>query len=263
MANPFRDSLLSNQKGVVLVITLVLLTSISFMASLLYLRAAENRRISILLQKRQIAEEFLPPFTEKVLVLIGRYQEKYGFLPREISFAYYAGKTLGSGRVKIYLSAENERLNLNTASDEELLDFLVDLGIPEEEALILRDSLLDWRDKDDVPRPHGAEKDWYRDYTPRNGPLKSFSELLLVRGFNPYYLWFDPGLFDAVTLYADKNQKKMISRAFEDEEKFHLVRGEYYRLDLRAKILPRGPVWRYTVVFRWENPPHILFDLLR
>jgi hypothetical protein len=47
-------------------------------------------------------------------------------------------------------------------------------------------ALLDWRDKDDEPRPAGAESAWYRDHgrsPPRNGPLASLAELRLVRGF--------------------------------------------------------------------------------
>ena len=48
-------------------------------------------------------------------------------------------------------------------------------------------ALLDFIDEDDVPRPEGAEQDYYsglpRPYKIRNGPLASLDELLLVRGF--------------------------------------------------------------------------------
>ncbi|NBV20941.1 MAG: hypothetical protein EBS05_02955 [Proteobacteria bacterium] len=48
-------------------------------------------------------------------------------------------------------------------------------------------ALFDFIDNDDVPRPEGAEQDYYsalpRPYTIRNGPLASLDELLLVRGF--------------------------------------------------------------------------------
>jgi type II secretory pathway component PulK len=51
----------------------------------------------------------------------------------------------------------------------------------------LTDALLDWRDPDDTPRPHGAELNWYEEHggrRPRNGPLAAVEELLLVRGFD-------------------------------------------------------------------------------
>lgn len=53
-------------------------------------------------------------------------------------------------------------------------------------------ALLDYLDEDDVPRPEGAEQDYYngltRPYSIRNGPLASLEELLLVRGFTPALL---------------------------------------------------------------------------
>jgi general secretion pathway protein K len=51
----------------------------------------------------------------------------------------------------------------------------------------LADALLDWRDADDIPRPLGAESDWYRAAgrrLPRNGPLADVGELSRVRGFD-------------------------------------------------------------------------------
>ena len=50
----------------------------------------------------------------------------------------------------------------------------------------LADPLLDWRDADTVPRPLGAESEWYakRGRTlPRDGLLADVAELRLVRGF--------------------------------------------------------------------------------
>lgn len=48
------------------------------------------------------------------------------------------------------------------------------------------DAILDWVDEDDEPRPYGAERDYYigqpTPYEPRNGPIDSVEELLLVRG---------------------------------------------------------------------------------
>ena len=46
-------------------------------------------------------------------------------------------------------------------------------------------ALLDYIDEDDVPRPEGAEQEYYsalpRPYRIRNGPLASLDELLLVQ----------------------------------------------------------------------------------
>ncbi|CAG1066030.1 Type II secretion system protein K [uncultured bacterium] len=56
-----------------------------------------------------------------------------------------------------------------------------------EDALV--DSMADWIDNDDVPRPGGAEVHQYgsgpRPYKPRNNHLEALDELLLVKGFKP------------------------------------------------------------------------------
>ena len=55
------------------------------------------------------------------------------------------------------------------------------------------DSILDWLDEDDDPRPYGAELDYYATlptpYEPTNGPITSVEELLLVKGVTPSMLF--------------------------------------------------------------------------
>jgi type II secretory pathway component PulK len=50
----------------------------------------------------------------------------------------------------------------------------------------LIDSIVDWIDADDRPRPHGAENDYYRPLGnpqfPFNRPFDDLDDLLLVRG---------------------------------------------------------------------------------
>jgi type II secretory pathway component PulK len=55
------------------------------------------------------------------------------------------------------------------------------------------DAILDWMDADDEPRDYGAERDYYASlntpYAPRNAPLQTVEELLLVRGVTPQMLF--------------------------------------------------------------------------
>jgi hypothetical protein len=52
---------------------------------------------------------------------------------------------------------------------------------------------LDWIDEDDDQREFGAEEDFYSGmsppYAPKNGPLDTVEELLLVRGVTPWLLF--------------------------------------------------------------------------
>jgi DNA uptake protein ComE-like DNA-binding protein len=61
----------------------------------------------------------------------------------------------------------------------------------------MAEAILDWIDSDDQPRPLGAEREYYSTlnppYAPRNGPLGSIEELLLVRDVTPALL-FGPDL---------------------------------------------------------------------
>lgn len=101
-----------------------------------------------------------------------------------------------SAGVRFGLEDESTRLNLNFLP---LADQLVENGgrtllmalpgMTEE----IADAILDWLDKDDEPREFGAEVDYYSrlqpPYAPKNGPLDTVEELLLVRGVTPELLF--------------------------------------------------------------------------
>jgi general secretion pathway protein K len=88
-------------------------------------------------------------------------------------------------RCTLSLEAAGTRIDVNSASEEMLMRLFEAMGL-DDAAPALVDALNDWRDADDVPRPLGAERDWYaargRDL-PRNGPLADPRELARIRGF--------------------------------------------------------------------------------
>ncbi|WP_254510038.1 type II secretion system minor pseudopilin [Anatilimnocola floriformis] len=93
------------------------------------------------------------------------------------------------------LEDESTRLNLNTLlvleaqQEGAAVQLLMSLPRMTEE---VANAILDWLDPDDEPRPLGAEVDYYSGltppYRPKNGPLDSVEELLLVRGITPELL---------------------------------------------------------------------------
>ena len=100
------------------------------------------------------------------------------------------------GGTRYGLESESGRLNLNTIllADQSGQNggrtLLMTLpGMTEQ----IADAILDWIDPDDNPREQGAERDYYaalpHPYAPRNGPLASIDELLLVRGVTPALLY--------------------------------------------------------------------------
>jgi type II secretory pathway component PulK len=94
------------------------------------------------------------------------------------------------------LQDESCRLNLNTlllaekAKPGSARTILLALpGMTEQ----IADAILDWIDPDSDPREFGAEADAYASlsppYAPKNGPLETIEELLLVQGVTPWLLF--------------------------------------------------------------------------
>lgn len=113
---------------------------------------------------------------------------------------------LGAGEFSYRLVDESARLGLNTVGVDRLARLLEGLGVETEPRAVIVDSLQDWRDADELHRPHGAESDFYLrlpvPYRARNAPFQDAAELLQVRGITPelYRGAGDrPGLGDLVT----------------------------------------------------------------
>jgi len=120
----------------------------------------------------------------------------------ETSACCYGGED--AQNIRYGLIDEERKININTASSAVLVNFFeIAGGIDSQRAAQIADSILDWRDTDDEPRPNGAESGYYTflkpPYLPKNGNFQVLEELLLVRGMTPE-------IFDSVkgriTLYG-------------------------------------------------------------
>ncbi len=97
----------------------------------------------------------------------------------------HQGSDSDGGRILYGVSDEEARLNVNVASNEEL-------GKLEGMTPDVLAAIIDWRDADNNVSPGGAEIDYYVSLRPprqpRNGPLQTVRELLMVRGVSPELL---------------------------------------------------------------------------
>lgn len=95
-------------------------------------------------------------------------------------------ENFGGGVFRVRLIDESGKVNINRVSEESLRRIFTNLGIDELRREILVDSIMDWRDPDDLHRVNGAENDYYSGlsppYTAKNGPLDSVEDLLWIRG---------------------------------------------------------------------------------
>ncbi len=94
--------------------------------------------------------------------------------------------TLGEGVYEVRFVDEAGKINLNRITEDTLRSVFAHLGVEERQRNILVDSIMDWRDEDDLHRLNGAESDYYLTlsppYTAKNGPFDSVEDLLWVRG---------------------------------------------------------------------------------
>lgn len=99
--------------------------------------------------------------------------------------------------VRYGLTDECARLDLNVATETQLR-LLFEHVIPNDQDYqvdinVLVDSLLDWREPGDTPRPNGAKDAYYQTLEPpyncKKALFSTIEELLLVRDFTPWVLF--------------------------------------------------------------------------
>jgi general secretion pathway protein K len=124
-------------------------------------------------------------------------------------------EALGGGAFRVRWVDEGGKININRADEETLRRVFTNLGIEEPNKAILVDSIMDWRDPDDLHRASGAENDYYRSLTPpytaKNGPFDTVEDLLWVRGMTPELFY---GYGDAQGDRAENTQRAGLREIF-------------------------------------------------
>lgn len=100
---------------------------------------------------------------------------------------YYEGK-IKDGTYFVSIIDEQGKIDLNTAPEMVLKNLFKNMGVDDQEADSIVDSIMDWKDADDLHRLNGAESDYYmslpRPYKAKNANFDTVEELLLVKGIN-------------------------------------------------------------------------------
>jgi type II secretory pathway component PulK len=147
-----------------------------------------------------------------------------------------AGSTINSTGSTTNTTSSNTSSSNSSSSSTEPANPLLNLPnmTPEIAA-----AMLDWLDSDDSPRTDGAESEYYLaltpPYSPKNGPLDTLDELLLVRGVTPRLLYGE-----------DANQNGVLD-ANEDDG------AESYPSDNADGLLDRGWLPYLTLMSRSRN----------
>ena len=136
----------------------------------------------------------------------------------------YQGQ-VGDGLYTVRITDETAKVDINTVSEVVLKNLFLNLGVQAEEVDTIVDSIMDWKDPDDLHRLHGAESDYYMSlpnpYKAKDANFETLEELLLVKGMTPEILYGTnekKGAIDFLTLH---------SRREDNQHQFGAERGAY------------------------------------
>ena len=186
------------EKGFALVVVILILLLISVLVANLVMQVRSELQVARNIKDRTVGQ-FLA--AGGVQLAIFRKQDRVvnsegTEYERFLEGLSYETTLADKGRVRYYLVSESGKIDLNTVPRELLELFLVYYGLDTDEVDIVYDSLLDWRDPDDLHRLNGAEQDYYESladpYIPRNGRILDASEFFLLRGTEKLQGKFNP-----------------------------------------------------------------------
>ena len=220
MRNPELRPLATSEEGVallmvlwVLTILMVIVLSFSFMtrtetlATLAFKERMEKKFLAEAGIQRGILEIYYMKQNPQLAQLEGSDTWKTDGTP-------YSG-SLGEGSYAVRITDESGKIDMNTLNETSgiiLKNLLIYIGVQDDIADTIVDSILDWKDADDLLRLHGAESDYYRSlpnpYKAKNANLDTLEELLLVKGMS-YEIFFGSegkkGLVDCITINSGMN----------------------------------------------------------
>ena len=123
----------------------------------------------------------------------------------------------GEGEYKVKISNESGKININKATRSMLRMLLEGFDLDESEKDTIADSIMDWRDKDNLHRINGAEDDYYQSlddpYECKDEDFDAIEELLLVKGVTADI--FYGGLESMVTIYTQTNNININAASWE------------------------------------------------
>lgn len=101
--------------------------------------------------------------------------------------------SLGACTYQVRITDESGKVDINTMPDIILKNLLLALGFVAEEADAITDSVMDWKDADELVRLRGAESGYYMSlsnpYKAKNTDFETLEELSLVKGINSQVLY--------------------------------------------------------------------------
>jgi len=190
---------ISSDQGIALMIVLWILTILMVIVfSFSYMARTET--YSTLSFKNGTGDKFLAEAGVERGIMELFYRQFYKDMSVDIDSSQrwnidgtpYEGQ-LGDGFYTVRITSEDGKVDINAASEVVLKNLFLNLGIQPEEVDTIVDSIMDWRDPDNLRRLHGAESDYYTSlqnpYKAKDADFETVEGLLLVKGMTPEILY--------------------------------------------------------------------------
>ncbi len=208
------------RSGMVLLLVLVVVVALSFSAYTFTVIMRTEQEAAQMTGRRIQSRYLVDSGVDSIRIFLSQtdvqIEESGGAYDNPTQFqaltVYSSPDGVGSGQVTVISPAlddqgsltgfrfglvdESSKLNLNILPQIDLMmadggrTLLMALPAMSEE---VADAIMDWIDTDSEARDYGAEDAYYMSlqpaYAPKNGPLESIEELLLVRGVTPELLF--------------------------------------------------------------------------
>jgi len=225
----------ADENGVVLIALLWILTALAVIAlsfsreSFVEIAAARNARdgaIGYYAARAGIANAAFQLIQRRIVPRVQQLELQGP--PDPIDLGVLTGQA-GDGEYRVEMQDESGKINVNFVQEPQLRALMEALGIPQPDSDIIVDSIMDWRDVDELRRANGAENDYYQTMNPpykaRNGRFETVEELLLVRGVTREYFYGrvlraedgsyirHVGLSDCLTVYSMVNNAINVNSA--------------------------------------------------
>lgn len=179
-----RNGVLDKERGVALVLVLWMLMLLSVVANGLAMTARTESRLAANLVAQARAEAAADAAIFKALADLAAPAGDSGrWHSNGLGYLW----TFDGMNVRVRIISEAGKIDLNEAPPALLAGLFRAIGVARDEADVLADAVVDWRDRDDFRSLRGAEREEYaragKNYGPANAPFETIEELSLVLGF--------------------------------------------------------------------------------
>lgn len=228
-----------SQKGFALVIVIWILTLLSLMAGSFALTMRRDSSVTASLKNTAEASAVAEG---------GLGLAQYMLLQPDPKQRWLADGTIyqliraDGAKIRIRAVSELGKIDINAADENQLSAVFRAVTGDKWEQQHLVNSVLDWRDEDDQPLPHGAEKKQYKEaglpYVPSNRAFQTLDELQLVLGMDEeIFAMIQPWL----TVYSGQPEVDLkqatpeVLQILSEDLKDKNVRNEYMEQRLTAE----------------------------